>query len=92
MASTFSFAFTEVLLNNIYIYQLYFCKVFFSPSPTNSNDFVTTYQPGLTVDIGKISICRDLYAAKGDKTSTALSSLLCRAANANPEEKVRGYE
>jgi len=44
------------------------------------------------VDIGKTSSCQDLYAAKGEKISTALPSLLYRAANANPEEKVRGYE
>lgn len=61
------------------------------PLPTN-NDFVAAYQPGSTVDIGKISSCTDQYAAKGDKMSMVLPSFLWKAANADPEEKVRGYE
>lgn len=73
-----------------------FYNVFSSPPPPpplpTNNDFVAAYQPGSTVDIGKMSSCPDQYAAKGDKMSMVLPSFLWRAATADPEEKVRGCE
>lgn len=55
-----------------------FCKkksLFFLP-PYNINDFVITYQPGLTVDISKTSSCPDRCTAKSNKMFMTLPSLL----------------